>query len=274
MIAHNPNYKHVSRQTMTRDLEALFYLKQTNVKQLLEHASCVCLTSNIWFGLPNEDYLSVMFHFVIDDWELEKHIVGMRLIDCSHSGVNIVECMLHVISEYNINSYVFSITLDNVSTNASAMTKLTPHLVPYVTSSAIASSLLHQRCACHIINLIVKSGLKHIKEKLDDFHKAISWLNSSNQPIAAFKSFCIAQGVRPRKFGLDMDVRWNVTYLMLKHVVPYKRPFSVFISTNYPTGGESLLIDDHWYVVEHMLEFLGLFYLSTVFLVFTIQYLL
>jgi hypothetical protein len=60
----------------------------------------------------------------------------------------------------------------------------------------------------------------------------------------------------------------------LKHVVPYKRPFSVFISTNYPTGGESLLIDDHWYVVEHMLQFLGLFYLSTVFLVFTIQYLL
>jgi hypothetical protein len=61
-----------------------------------------------------------------------------------------------------------------------------------------------------------------------------------------------------------MDVRWNVTYLMLKHVVPYKRTFSVFISANYPTEGESLLIDDHWYVVEHMLEFLGLFYISTV----------
>jgi hypothetical protein len=50
-IAHNPNYKHVSRQTTTRDLEALFYLKQADVKQLLEHASCVCLTSDIWSGV-------------------------------------------------------------------------------------------------------------------------------------------------------------------------------------------------------------------------------
>jgi hypothetical protein len=44
------------------------------------------------------------------------------------------------------------------------MTKLIPNLVPYVCGSANYSSLLHQCCACHIINLIVKSGLKHIKE--------------------------------------------------------------------------------------------------------------
>jgi hypothetical protein len=37
---------------------------------------------------------SVVFHFVTDDWELEKTIVGMRLIDCSHTGVNIAECIL------------------------------------------------------------------------------------------------------------------------------------------------------------------------------------
>jgi hypothetical protein len=201
-----------------------------------------------------------VFHFVINDWELEKRIVGMRLIDYSHSGVNIVEPMWQVISEYNMNSKVFSITLDN----ASAMTELTPHSVPYFTGSAIASGLLHQRCACHIINLIVKSGLKRIKEKLEDFCKAISWLNSSNQHIAAFKSFCIAQGIRHRKFGLNMDVRWNATYLMMKHVVSYKHTFSMFISANYRTGGEPLLIDDHWYVVEHMLNFLVLFYISTI----------
>jgi hypothetical protein len=57
--------------------------------------------------------------------------------------------------------------------------------------------------------------------------------------------FCIAHGLRPRKFGLDMDVRWNSTHLMLKHLVPYKNTFSVFISANYQAGGESLLTKDH-----------------------------
>jgi hypothetical protein len=66
-IAHNPNYKQVSRQTTTRDVEALFYCKQTDVKQLLEHASCACLTSDIWSSLAKEDYLSAVFHFVTDD---------------------------------------------------------------------------------------------------------------------------------------------------------------------------------------------------------------
>jgi hypothetical protein len=158
----------------------------------------------------------------------------MRLIDYSYTGVNIVEHILQVISEYNMNYKVFSITL----ANASAMNELTPSLVPYVSGSAIPSALLHQICACHIINLIIMSRLKCIKEKLEDFCKAIYCLNSSNQCIAYFKSFCIAQGVHSRKFGLDMDVWWNATYLVLKHVVPYKNTFFVFISANYPASGE------------------------------------
>jgi hypothetical protein len=48
---------------------------------------------------------------------------------------------------------VFSITLDNASVNASAMTELTPKLVSYVYGSANAAGLIHQCCACHIINL-------------------------------------------------------------------------------------------------------------------------
>jgi hypothetical protein len=83
-------------------------------------------------------------------------------------------------------------------------------------------ALLHQRCACHIINLIVKSGLKRIKSYLEAFRTAVSYLNSSNQRIVEFHNFCIVKGVQPRKFGLDMDVRWNSTYLVLKHLIPYR----------------------------------------------------
>jgi hypothetical protein len=194
----------------------------------------------------------------------EKRVAGMRLIDCSHTSINIDERIMQVISEYSMSSKVFSITLDNASANACAMTELVPHLVPYVTCSLTAAGLMHQRYSCHIINIIIKSGLKCIKGQLEDFCRAISWLNSSNQCIASLKSFCIAHGVQPHKFSLDMDARWNSTYLMLKHLVPYKNTFSVFISANYQVGGESLLTEDHWYVVEHMLNFLGLFYLSTV----------
>ena len=73
------------------------------------------MTSDIWSGNSKEDYLCVVFHFVTEDWELEKRIVGMRLIDCSHNGVNIVERIVQVISEYGRTEKVLSITLDNAS---------------------------------------------------------------------------------------------------------------------------------------------------------------
>jgi hypothetical protein len=173
----------------------------------------------------------------------------MRLIDYSHTGVNIVEHILQCVTEYGMLSKVFSITLDNASANDSAMTELTPNLMLYVCGSANVAGLMHQRCVCHIINLIVKSGLKRIKEKLEDFHRTIFWLNSTNQRIASFKSFRIAHGIRHCKFGLDMDV--------LKHLVSYKTIFFVYVNANYQVGGEPLLTDKHWYVVEHMLNFLS-----------------
>jgi len=107
--------------------------------------------------------------------------------------------------------------------------------------------------------------LKRIKSYLETFRTAISYLNSSNHRIAEFHNYCIVKGVNPRKFGLDMDVRWNSTYLMLKHLIPYKSTFSTFIAANYGLGnGEPLLSEGHWTIAEKIMEFFGIFYDSTV----------
>ena len=145
--------------------------------------------------------------------------------------------------------------MDNASSNTKAIATLAPELSSYVgtieslaprLSGYVGTLFLHQRCACHIINLMVKSSLDVIKHYLEDIRSAVYFLNSSNQHIANFKRYCIDVDVRPIKFGLDMDVRWNSTYLMLKHLLPYKNNFSVFINSNYPRGEDEprLLIDD------------------------------
>jgi hypothetical protein len=57
-----------------------------------------------------------------------------------------------------------------------------------------------------------------------------------------------------------MDVRWNSTYLMLKHLLPYKKMFSTFIGANYGlVNGEPLLSEGHWVVAQKILEFLNCF---------------
>ena len=48
---------------------------------------------------------------------------------------------------------------------------------------------------------------------------------------------------------------------MLKHLMPYRFVFSAFINSQ---SGYALLNEQHWYIAEKVLEFLELFYESTV----------
>ena len=143
-------------------------------------------------------------------------VIGLRLIEVKHTGQNIAEKVACVVEEFGLIDKVFFVTLDSASSNAKAMETLTPMFAGYlgpdptpkpVVPSKRKYSLVHQCCACHIINLIVKSSLKRFKPYTEDFGTAINFLNSSNQRIAMFKNYYTAHGVRPRKFGLDMDVR-------------------------------------------------------------------
>ena len=101
-----------------------------------------------------------------------------------HTGENIAERIACVIEEYGLIDKVFSITLNNASSNARAMSTLTPLLAGYLGAdpspepadpSKVYYSLVHQRCACHIINLIVKSGLKRFKPYLEDLRSVINF---------------------------------------------------------------------------------------------------
>jgi hypothetical protein len=130
--AHNPRFTSESRQTTTRDLEKYFLGRRSDLIELFKSVSSVCLTSDIWSGNAKEDYLSVVVHYVSASWELEKRVIGLRLIDCSHNGVNIAERVDSVVTEFGLNDKVFSITLDNASSNASAMSKLIPKCIGYL----------------------------------------------------------------------------------------------------------------------------------------------
>jgi hypothetical protein len=237
---------------------------------VLPATSFVALTLENWSGNAKEDYISVVAHYVNADWELQKRVIGFRLIEVKHSDENIAERIATVVEEFCLIDKIFSVTLDNASSNAKAMVTLTPLSAGYLGFDPAPTpsdpnkhkySLVHQCCTCHIINLIVKLGLKRLKAFTEKFRTAINFLNFSNKRIALFKEYCNAKGVRPKKFCLDMDVRWNPTFLMLKHLLPYKNVFSVFINSHY---GSELLTRNHWYIAEKILEFLELFYDSTI----------
>jgi hypothetical protein len=181
-IAHNPRFKVVSKQTTGRDLLKYFNGKRDALIETMKSSaiSSVAITSDIWSGNAKQDYLSVVAHYINVDWQLEKRVLGLRLIDVSHNAENIADRINVVLNDYGIQNKVFSVTLDNASANTKAIDALKPILKEYLG----ADLFLHQRCACHIKNLIVKEALALANPMLDAFRTAISFINSSNLRIA------------------------------------------------------------------------------------------
>ena len=167
--------------------------------EVLQHGSFVALTSDIWSGKAKEDYISVVAHFVNSDWCLEKRLLaGLRPIEVV-TRYNIVERVQMIADDYGITDKIFAIVLDNASSNKTAMEVLKPvfsgyigHLIPMPSRNEydLSAIFLHQRCGCHIINLIVKSCLKPIlyafafildpKAKMRGFHKVLQRLSTLN----------------------------------------------------------------------------------------------
>ena len=86
------------------------------IGQLVETKQRAALTSDILSSRMSHNYIGVCSHYV-DNWNVEKRLIGFRLMDVGHNGELIAEQILQVVNDYNITSLVISITMDNASVN-------------------------------------------------------------------------------------------------------------------------------------------------------------
>lgn len=64
---------------------------------MLSSVFSIALTVYIWSGNAKEDYIIVVAHFVNTNWELNKSMIGSKLVQVSHDGVSIAEHIASVI---------------------------------------------------------------------------------------------------------------------------------------------------------------------------------
>ncbi|KAK3184854.1 hypothetical protein Dsin_032140 [Dipteronia sinensis] len=245
----------VSRTTTRNDLIKMFKTQRDDLTAELQHLTVsIALTSDIWNACSKQDYLCVTGHYLDSECRIQKKILGFRPMDFAHTADNIFAVILSILETYDITHRILSITLDNASANTKSIALFTERNIPQA-----GGYFFHQRCACHIINLVVQSGLKKVSNRIERIRDAISWIGSSNPRFQEFGRHCTLNGLRPRRFQTDMPVRWNSTYLMLKNCLEYDTTISGFYNMKLAESGcppaQSLTPDD-WYVAKIFVEFL------------------
>lgn len=118
---------------------------------------------------------------------------------------------------------MFTITVDNASTNDVAVANMKTRLSDTLTFNG---DFLHLRCACHVINLIVKDGIEEIEDDIDATWHCVKFIRSSSCRLDKYRDFAVLER-RSKNANVPLDVitRWNSTYLMLEAALKYEKVF-------------------------------------------------
>nr|GEV60135.1 hypothetical protein [Tanacetum cinerariifolium] len=123
-----PRYTHVSRSTLKRDAMRLWLAaKQEIIDSFGNLNACVNLTTDVWFASHgvHGSYMCVTAHWIEPDtWQMMKRVILFEEFPSPHTGHALFKMLIKVLTNFNLENKVMSITLDNASNNTSSMDKL------------------------------------------------------------------------------------------------------------------------------------------------------
>ncbi|KAH7677493.1 Tam3-transposase (Ac family) protein [Dioscorea alata] len=148
-------------------------------------------------------------------------------------------------TKWGIDKKVFSLTLDNASSNYNMKDILKEQLSLH-DSLLCGGEFFHIRCSAHILNLIVQEGLKVAHVPLHKIRESVKYVKGSESRMKKFE-----------------ECYWfaNSTYLMLDTVIKYKRAFA-FLQLNN-RNYKYCPSNEEWKRGEKICEFLEPFYDTT-----------
>lgn len=225
------------RKTVTRDALEIFEEERSKLRKIFrKYKGSISLTTDCWTSIQNMSYMCLTAHYVDDAWRLHKRIINFCIVD-NHAGETIGKMIEKCLVFWGITK-VFTITVDNASSNDLALKYLRRKLTSWGTT-VLNGDFLHMRCGAHILGLIVRDGLQEVHGSILRIRSAVRYVRSSPSRLKRFKE-CLEHQKVETKAGLCLDVetRWNSTFLMLQSAVALKKGFDM------------LELEDEKYVVE------------------------
>ena len=85
------------------------------------------------------------------------------------------------------------------------------------------AKLFHVCCCVHILNLIVKDGLKQVDSTLEKIRDIAYTINCSQAKHELFFDCWKIENMKRKNISSDILTRWNSTYKLLQNITKYKK---------------------------------------------------
>ncbi|KAK1383599.1 BED-type domain-containing protein [Heracleum sosnowskyi] len=258
--ALQPRYQKVSRSTTRRDAgKGYMKAKRDIIRYFNTFEGKFSLTSDVWSAGQNLglSYICITCHWIDPiKWEMSKRIICFELFELPHTGQYIYQLIMSYLREFKIKDKIMSLSFDNASNNDAAIGKLKRDLNPFLNGE-----FFHSRCACHVLNRVVQDGLKMVLPITSKIRQLVSYCYGPNKRRQDFCKFVRGQGLKYLKPAVDMPIRWNSTYKMLKRAFRQRGVLMEF--HNSRNGPVNTLSSTDWTRIEELLSILKCFYKAT-----------
>ncbi|KAJ3685744.1 hypothetical protein LUZ61_014908 [Rhynchospora tenuis] len=257
-----PLFKIPSRNTLRADCIKFYEEEYANLYKHLGQLKCrMSFTSDLWTNKGRDrGFMAITCHYIDDGWRLRKRIITFIPLPSPHTGKHIAEAFYDRLVMWNLDKKAFCLVLDNASSNDACINELFES-TPMVDDLPVGGKLFHQRCGCHILNLIVHDGLDVLEKEIDKIRDTMKYIRHSQSRIEKFKLACSQAPVPYKRPAWDVPTRWNSTYTMLQLALELKPAIIRYgnIDKNYKYCPE----DFPWDAVQVVVGHLKVFYDAT-----------
>lgn len=187
-----PSFIIPSRWTLRKDCIKVYEEEHDLLYDLLGKLDCkVSLTSDLWTCRGRDrGFMALTCHFIDDKWQLRKRIINFTLLPSPHTGKNICAAIYSKLVLWNLDKRVFSLVLDNATSNDACIREMMNNR-EFKKHLAVDGNLFHQRCGCHILNLIVQDGLSVLTNEIKNVRETMKYLRHSQSRMEKFSLACV-----------------------------------------------------------------------------------
>ncbi|KAJ1695545.1 hypothetical protein LUZ63_012243 [Rhynchospora breviuscula] len=206
----------VWKTTVRADCLSIYEDEKLALYEFFSQLDCrFSFTSDLWTSKGNRGFMALTCHYIDDAWKLRKRLIGFIALPSPHTGKHIAQAIHELLVLWNLDKKAFSLVLDNSSANDASITELF-NTTSIKKDLPVSGAIFHQRCAFHILNLIVQDGLSVLCDEIENVRETMKYIRHSQARMEKF-SLAVGQVGAPNKRpAWDVQTRWNSTYLMLE----------------------------------------------------------
>nr|XP_043636634.1 zinc finger BED domain-containing protein DAYSLEEPER-like [Erigeron canadensis] len=224
--ALQPQFNVLSRDTIESDCSAFYAReKQALSNRISSIPGRVSLSLDMWSTDQSVCYVCIAGQFIDNNWKLNRKILGVKLLSFPESGSIFNHAVLSCITEWNLESKLFTVSLDESFSNET-VTKYLRGILSSNNPLVLKGQLMISSCYSRVLTHLAQDALISTKETVKKVRDIVKYVVTAESQQKRFNDLKQKLQVPSTKsLDLDSQTQWNTTYHMLVAASELKEVF-------------------------------------------------